>query len=406
MIGLIVSAIGFTMIGAAVARLTGGAARFLMGLGIVGTVLYVAMLFGLDPRQVLMALSVAALLVLMLKRREKQQPDRKPHSKTALAVLLLPIALALFIAGVTPLRDYDGRAFWMLKAKAIATERAIDGAFFKEEVVHSPRNQYPLLIPIDAAAAMIAAGEADERHARWIYIFALASFALHARRFAGDWVAALIPWIPQFAVWPDGSMLSAYNDGIVAAFVACALFELVERGSPLRLGLWLSFLVLAKNEGLPLALILFIAGIAVFRARVVVSFAPLIVAVTALFIWRSRVVSTDEQPFTDLLQNLPSQLHRAGPALVRFGQHAFDFKQWGLFWVVAIVAAAILIWRREWRAMALPAFVVLATVALYVAAYIVTSWKLNDLIDSSANRLLMHIAGPAVYVIGACVRSR
>src|SRR6185295_360351 len=109
----------------------------------------------------------------------------------------------------------------------------------------------------------------DDRQLRWLYLGILAALALLVReRIAtlvspavGAWCAALLVWIPQFAVETEGGALSAYNDIAIAAFAAGAFFELAEevltrRGGEaarsldreIRLGLWLAFLILTKSE--------------------------------------------------------------------------------------------------------------------------------------------------------------
>jgi hypothetical protein len=213
----------------------------------------------------------------------------RPHP--AALVCAIPFVAIFFVTAVVPLHDFDGRAFWLLKAKAIATEGRIDGPFFQGHTTYDPRRGYPLLVPLDAAAVMTAT-TLDDRQVRWIYLLALLALALHARRWIGWWAAALLPWIPQFAVTADGGATSAYNDVIVAAFAGCAFLELIGGESPLRFGLWLAFLVLTKNEGVPYALVLFAAGVFVFRRRIFVSAPSLIVAIATLFLWRSRIMST------------------------------------------------------------------------------------------------------------------
>ncbi|HKO01582.1 MAG TPA: hypothetical protein VJ032_07815 [Thermoanaerobaculia bacterium] len=79
-----------------------------------------------------------------------------------------------------------------------------------------------------------------------------------------------------------------------------------------------------------------------------------------------------------------------------------SFNAWGIFWLAAIVAATLLAVRREWR----PAAVIVAVVAMYVVVYAISAWNVDHLIDQSVDRLLMHIAGPALFAISACARSR
>lgn len=407
MTGAIVVAVAFPLIGSAVARLLGGGPRFLLGLGTVGTVLYAALLLHIPPLPVLIALLVASATVLPGMARDFRGWWRDRHTdKTATAVILLPVAVLLFVAAIMPLADFDGRAFWVLKAKAVAVEKDVDGPFFHGGSGLNPKNEYPLLVPLAAGAVMMAMGETDDLHVRWIYVLALGSLALHARRWVGAWPAALIAWLPQFAVAGEGSALSGYNDVILAAFAACAFFELIEKTSPLRFGAWLSFLVLTKNEGLPFAFLLLGAAVWVWRKRVGPALLPLGAGLTILVVWRALVEPTDDDPLVSLLPTLPARMGRLVPALTAFAGHAFSFDRWGLFWVAVIASAAIVAARREWETVAMPAVVMAAMSSLYVAAYMITNWQLHDHVEASADRLLMHLVGPAVFLIGAAARSR
>ena len=399
--GLIAAAL-FTIIGSSAARLLGrGAPAFLLGLGVTGSLLFLTMLIGLPPLPVILVLAGVAIVLWRPKL-----PSQLLSERIATIVTLVPIVAGLVLTSMHPLNDFDGRAFWMLKARALATERQIDGPFFHGEVVYSPRNEYPLLVPLDASAVMMLAGGADGESVRWIYVFALASLAFHLRRWTGAWIAALVPWIPQFAVASEGGMLSAYNDLIVGAFIACAFFELVGAESAWRFGLWLAFLVLAKNEGLPLSFLLLGIGVFVFRRKALQSAVPLAIATAALFVWRSGLEPTDEEPFFSRIGNLFAQADRIVPAASKFVSHALDVQDWGFFWIAVAVAIAVLIVRREKGTLLLPLAVIGAMGALYVAVYTATTWQLDDLMNASADRLLMHFIGPAAFLIGASLQSR
>lgn len=405
MIGLLITIIGFSIVGAAMQHLLGGGARFLLGAGTVGLTLYVTLLLHLPMIPVLALLFLVALLIAWSAGDlSRQIPRNRPTLPTIVTVI--PILALLFAAAILPLADFDGRAFWVLKAKAIASEGLIDGPFFQGKSAWNPKNEYPLLVPIANAAVMTASGGIDDLSIRWLPILALGSLAFHMRKWVGVWVAALIPWIPQFAVAPEGGALTGYNDIFLGAFAACAFFELVERASPLRFGLWLAFLLLTKNEGLPFALILLAAGIVIWRERVIRALIPVVSGMITLLVWRGRVEATDDDPLISLLPALPERLERFIPAVAGLLRHAFELDRWGLFWIAAIAAATFLIVRRDWKSVALPASIIGAMSAVYVAAYMVTLWQLEDHMEASADRLLMHFVGPATFLIGALARSR
>ena len=397
MTGLLITLVAFPLIGAAISRVVGRTSWFLMGLGAVGMTLHATLLLGIPIVLALVVLLAGAIAVLLVKRGEGWH--REEFLQPATIVMAVPCALLLYASAITPLHDFDGRAFWLLKAKAIATERHIDGPFFKGETTYNPRSRYPLLVPLDAAAVMIASRDIDDRQVRWIYPLALIALAWHARKWIGPWPAALLPWIPQFVVTDDGGALSAYNDVIVAGFAGCAFFELLERRSPVRFGLWLAFLTLTKSEGLPYAAVLFAAGIVVFGKRIFAAAAPFAVAIATLFMWRSRVPPGDEEDFLARLTHLPERLDRIAPAVLRLAQHAVRMDLWGLFWIATIIAAIALLIGGRRREAALPTYVLAAMTCVYVCAFAVSAWVMNDLIDASVDRLLMHLVIPALYLI-------
>lgn len=404
MTGLLLTLLVFPLVGLAATRLVGPSSCYLFGLGISGFVLYIALLLHIPLIASAIALVVASAVVLLLRPVSLPGRSRVREFLNPPAVIAaLPFAAFLFVTAVVPLHDFDGRAFWLLKAKAIATERQIDGPFFQGAVMHNPRNRYPLLVPIDAAAIMTGSRDVDDRPVRWIYPLALLALAMHARRWTGWWWAALLPWIPQFAVAQDGGVTSAYNDVIVATFAGCALFELVEGESPVRFGFWLAFLTLTKSEGLPFALVLFVAGAFVFARRIAPAAVTLAAAMTTLFIWRARIPPSDEEDFLSRLPHLFENAGRAGPALVRMAQHALAIPTWGFFWIFVAAAAAVLLLRRDVRVV-LPLVVLVAMTGVYCAAYVVSVWITNDLIDASVDRLLMHLVVPGLYLIALAAK--
>jgi hypothetical protein len=319
--------------------------------------------------------------------------------------MCVPFVALIFVAAITPLNDFDGRAFWVLKAKEIARERAIDGPSFRAVTLDPRKNHYPILIPLDGAVILGIAHDFDDRQLRWFYLGLLAALALLVRErigrlvspAAGAWCAALLVWIPQFAVETEGGALSAYNDLAVAAFAAGAFFELVAADSSFRFGLWLAFLLLTKSEGLPFAMVLLAVGAFVFRKRIATSAIVAGTAAAALFVWRARIPPGDEEDIIRLLPTIPQKLHNVRAALTAFPQHMLLTPRWGIFWI-AVVVAAVFATRADRKAR-LAISVIAAMLAVYVVVYIATAWVVSDLIAVTADRLLMHVTGPSLFLL-------
>ncbi|MBV8546030.1 MAG: hypothetical protein JO093_11435 [Acidobacteria bacterium] len=411
MIGLIVTLVLFPLAGLAFGRRSIGEA-FLLGAGITGTVLFVA---GVVHVPLVIAMVVLGAWTVgrgawVLK---KGFPLTTPHSALPTILMCIPLLALAFGAAIMPLNDFDGRAFWALKAKGIAHERSIDGPFFHGGT-HDPRNQYPVLIPLDGAVILSLAHSLDDRNLRWLYLGILAALALLVRErigrlvspAAGAWCAALLVWIPQFAVEPEGGALSAYNDIAIAAFAAGAFFDLLDadaRKSEIRFGLWLAFLVLTKSEGLPLALVFLAIGAFVFRKRILAPSIIAFIATLSLIVWRLRIPAGDEEDVFRLLPTLPEKLHRLGIAIAAFPRHMLLMPRWGVLWIAVIIAGIIAarLDRRAWLAIAMIASIL----ALYAAVYVTTAWVPSELIAVTADRLLMHVIAPSLFLLAVAGRA-
>jgi hypothetical protein len=428
MIGLLITIVLFPLVGWSVARRSWGEA-FLFGVGLTGAILFLTgvMHAPLVGALVLMGAWGVGCGVWEYRRRKhahSHPPRPTRHTPIATIAMALPVLVLAFVSAVAPLNDFDGRAFWVLKAKGIAHERAIDGPFFHGAT--RPRNHYPILIPLDGAVILGLSSDLDDRQLRWLYVGLLAALALLVREritnlvspWAGAWCAALLVWIPQFVVETEGGALSAYNDIAVAAFAAGAFFELVTEESrsrglavwqtsaifrphdpaAIRFGLWLAFLVLTKSEGLPFALVFLIVGAFVFRKRIATPAIVAAIAAVALLIWRARIPAGDEEDFVRMLPTIPQKLHHLRSALAAFPRHMLVFPSWGLFWI-AVVIAAVVAERVDRRSALLAIAVITSMLGVYCAVYVSTEWVPSDLIAVTANRLLMHLVAPGLFLL-------
>jgi hypothetical protein len=406
MTGLVVALIVFTAAGG----FGVWSERFLRGLAIAGIAMFLGGLVQVPP---LVTLAVVVLWgagvspAWRARRRAAPRPGETPapHNGSGilpLVVTLIPVVIVFAAALRLPLLDFDGRVFWLLKAKAIAQESAIDGPFFHGETTWNPRNRYPLLMPLDTAAVLKLSHSMDDHEIRGLYALTFLALLLVVRRRVGPWEAAIVAWIPQLLVNVEGGALTAYNDIPLAAFAACALFDVVDEAPPARIGIWLAAMTLTKSEGLLYAAVILACAAYVYRKKIWPAATQYAVAIAALMLWRSRIPATDEEDFLGRLPLLPHNLDRIVPAITGVVRHMFTFQQWGFFWIAVVIGAVIAIRRREW----IPAATIAAMLGVYLAAYLVTEWQLGELIDRSADRLLAQLVGPAVLLIRESWRSR
>lgn len=405
MIGLIATIVIFPAVGFAARRLVGTANSFLLGAGITGAWLFCAGIVHIPFALAAVLLLLATVASLVATRSSMWSDIRQDYPALPTIIAVIAAAWLLLVTTIVPLQDYDGRTFWLLKAKAVAHEGTVDGPFFTGSTV-SPRNQYPLLLPMDCALVMRISGSLDERHVRWLYACLPIAFALEIRRrFRGwfspsiaAWCAAVLMSIPQVLVRQDGGASSAYADIAMGAFAGCAAFEIIDRTSPARFALWLVFLTLTKSEGVPLALLLLAIAAFAWRRGAEIAAGPLSAAVALLLWWRTRVPQSDERDFVHIVLQLPNHWKRYGASLLEFARQPFVINNWGLLLVAFAGALIILIVRREWRPVALVASMMVPMIALYAAVFAVTDWAPIEL-TYLAPRLLTHLLGPMLFLV-------
>ncbi len=358
---------------------------WLIAFGLTGALLFLAGVLHVPITAVTAVASVAVAVAasILIVRKTPRSRDSTPGTLAATVLTIIPLAVVIYAAAFIPVRDFDGRAFWLLKAKGIAHDHAIDGPFFHGQEVNDPRNDYPLLVPLDGAVVLLLGKTYDDTYVRWLHILTFLAFVAFVRVRLGAWPAAGLAWI--------------------RAFVAGAFFEL-EDERPWRFGMWLAFAVLTKNEGLPLALILVAAGAVVLGRRVLTALVPLGLAVASLILWKHRIPHGVEEDLGALLPTFPHQLHRLPGAIAGLARHLVS-PSWGLFWCAVAVALITMAWQGSRRELVLPAYVIGAAFMLYVAVYTVTTWVQIDLINSSADRVLLHVVGPGLWVLATSVGS-
>ncbi|MCA1733849.1 MAG: hypothetical protein LC732_09625, partial [Acidobacteria bacterium] len=382
------------------AWLTGLAANgiILFALGLIGVPL------GIPALAVIGSLSVLLAIAVVVPREET-----RPRWPLVPSVLMFaPLAAILLNAAIVPVTDYDGRAFWVLKGKAIAHERAIDGPFFQGKTSRNLHSEYPLLVPLGEASVFILGGDLDDRHVRPLFALVAVTFLFAFRYRLAEtcgppraaWIAAALAWMPQLVSIPDGSAISAYADVPFAAFFGMAAEGAARREGPRRdLPLWLAALVLTKSEGVAAAVAILLALVlARFLRRLPWSVlaAPAASAAAAaalLAIWRARIPLEFDESYAAMLPTLPQRLDRVPAATFELFRRGLSFDAWGFFWIVAIAATALALTGDRWRTALVAAFAALLQSAAYVVTYAISPWILADLAGSSANRLLLHLVG-------------
>lgn len=419
MIAFAIAATYFAVIGVAMrrllharprGRLTAVGEAILYGIGTTGAAGYLAGVLNVPlTRTLFVGLWFGALAVLLRRRTAKRTPLARLDSLTCVFLTLasVPVIVTIVDSATMPLTDYDGRVTWMLKARAIAAEESISGPFFRGETSRNAHSQYPLLLPI-ADAALLKIGETlDDHAARPVYALAAAALLMMiwsaacevAPPAASAVIVASVAWLPQLASEPDGGMLSAYSDVPLAAFVALLLYSVVAGRAteePASFGVQLAFVILTKNEGVVFAAVLLIAATAwsdrTQRKRLAISLVAAAVAFALLALWRTRVPLEFDENYPHLLVRITRQLGRYPEAAKALFSRMAGFRRWGAFWIVSLLAtcAALGSSVRRRRAATI-ACCVAVNLLVDVTMYAITSWNIDELAVSSADRLLLQV---------------
>jgi hypothetical protein len=407
-IALVLTLVLFPLVGAAAAlllqlplppsRVARFAFLYLLGVGVNGAVLYVAV-------------PLVSLALVAFRWGSFATLREEPRERHGLATIVfaLPLVVLLLSAAVIPTRDYDGRVTWLPKARAIALEHSITGPFFHGERGLNLHNRYPLLLPLDAATVMRLSGDTRNEAARWIYVLIpICSLIVMRAMLRAPWVAAAVAWLPVFTSI-EGGALAAYSDFALGAFVGVAVLYLIESVTDARawrvVGVFAAFAVLTKNEGAALAIAIVIAALLVRRSWWQL-LAPIVLAEAILAYWRTLVPAAYDEQYEVLMRSLPHSLGRAPAALLAIVRHAADFSEWGLFWILVAAAIAICALRDRSPQFLIPLIVIVVALGAYTTALMVTSWRIEELANVAVNRLLSQLILPAACILANLERRR
>jgi hypothetical protein len=425
---------------------------YLLGLAWICTALYaLSHLLGvrlrLSTTLAVAAVPVAAAAVTRLAGGRAEGPGslspgqrlgwggRTALPRIAAVAFAAVVSLALFADALgTPPADWDGRMTWGAQARWLFAAGTVDPPVLLEKPWSVSHPQYPLLLPIAQGVALEIQGAADDdRAARPLYAaFFPALLAIlygRCRRWLGArtaaWVLLAAANIPLLSFAGEAGARSGYSDLPLACFYGTGLLLLLSRPrlpEGLAAGLLLAAAVLAKNEGLPLALAALLLGAATAlrrrtgrRAAVPVAAALLAVAVVVAAIgllqsWRSQIPNREDEGYAALAAR--AGVRRLAADLLPHAKIAAPLavdrmlarEHWGLFWPAALaLAAAGARGLRRPPALRL-ALAAAAPVAVGLLAYTVHPDPAR-LIAVTWNRMLLHGILPLLLLFGMALRA-
>lgn len=330
------------------------------------------------------------------------------------AIVLVGYLEVLFLrARLAEPSRWDTWAFWMPKAMSVVYFDGLDTAAGGFTSFANP--DYPPLKPAIDAAAFRFLGDVDPGALavqNWIvavaFFGAVAALLAHRVRPAILWPSlALLALLPDFGLLV-ASLLADESIALLFALAGvCGALWLVEQ--EVRYAALAAFFLvtaaLVKNEGLMLALVLFVLLTVVTRVRPwrqLLALAALpILAVVPWRLWTNANSVPESSAFRlrDLARPefLLDRIDRLGTALSELPSFLLAFDRWFLTLPLVLVAAAALVGRRP----ALSAYAV-GTLVLgvlgFASVYWASTYPLDWYIDTSADRIL-----PSLVVFAAAL---
>jgi len=315
--------------------------------------------------------------------------------------------------------EWDAFAIWQLKAQVLAIYPLHPRPdYFTNLALSYSHLRYPLMVPMISAGMHAMTGQLDDLGKTVSLLFfpgmELAVFAA-VRRINGTTAAltsaAMLACLEPICRYGG----SGTAEIAITTFYACSLLCILrwrqnrDWGFLVLAALFSGWMAWTKNEGLALAIVnaIVVAASGPRGRRRQSLAAGITLAVIVAVIYLPWILYSWGMPRTDedyagrfATLQIFSSFGRLGEILTGFGKELIDWEDWGLFWV--IVAGLALAERRRFKNPQVAAIGILLALHLiaYVPAFLVTNWKLNELLSVTLDRLLMHAAPAAAILIG------
>jgi hypothetical protein len=428
---IFVAGIGVTMsIFAHTGRLNSvecGCLGWLLGTGVVSLSLWICGMFcsGLGLQIVV---TIACLALGILGWRAKRNANARfilpaPASATEWilsGIVLIEIAVLLFVSFKHTL-GWDGLLVWELKARyAFLNGGTIPALYYSSAGRAFSHPDYPLGIPFTELWLYLWMGEPHQFWIKAIFplfygagvtLLALLGSRLTGKAWIGLLIAALVLFVPAVTTMPGGTLVG-YVDITLGVFYLAALgylllwFRTNDSCFLLIFSISSALLPWIKSEGIILWAVLVLLGLCLSVAKraipqLLISIAPGLFMVVG---WRLYLKLVHIWP--------PSDFARPSFSLLRENAGRFhdifrilfvelsDTSHWGIFWLIAVIAAIYLIASRRLEKLALAGAIILPII-LYSLTYVFSAWpSYTAHMTSSVPRLLLHVMPVAWLAIG------
>lgn len=403
---------------------------FSVGLGCMGLLLFWISLAGFRPtRSVILsiAFAVSTLFLLLWGGKRLPRPVCSFPDRLNDLWLIIPALItvsAMFIVCVHalafPIYEWDAFAIWGLKAKVLAMESLrSDPIYFHDLSFSYSHLDYPLLLPFLIAGVYGITGCTDDQAAKIIFPLFYMNLGIviywglrwKISRIQSAFLTSILLGTPVLVRWAGSGCADSL---LTLFFAASALFtvkwlEEEKRSDLLLAALFVAFCAHTKNEGMAIVLsvlaILFIFTAARFKAHRLSGFFLFVFTVSALLLpllwWVKGIPRTHENYISKISPEIVMEnAHRVRIIIPAFLKAAVNWNKWGGLWLL-IVPMSVL-GRKAFRKQSVAAIwlLFLMQIGIYQLIYLISSWNVKQLIGFSLDRLLLHIAPLAIFIIG------
>lgn len=413
---------------------------FGFGLVVLTITLFILSLCGLKPAPWMGSIEALLLLgIVVAMQRNKLRAwvlRKRRHSDEGLwlritggILILFVVALVFLVSAVSllePIVEWDVVAIWALKAKVLVHEPILTSPYFHDVSKAYSHLDYPLLWPFAMAWVWTCVGSTDLVSVKvlapaLLTSFLLAFFGLLRRnggRLHALFFTAVLAGIPFLSTQSARMMADVPLAFFALGAVVCGYFWLESAHSDdLRImAVFIIGMLFTKNEGIGLWLILgvimittLVTGRRIKLLRPATIWLGVIPALVTLpwFIFRSDIPKLQEN-YGGIINPayFLSNVSRI-PEVLRNSLHFFlNWEDWLIFWPLALLAFILTATQSLRSPMLFLFFGTVLPLLMYGYIYVITPWDLKELMEATANRLLLQIAPLWGFLLAEQIHTR
>ncbi|MBI5236611.1 MAG: hypothetical protein HY886_10245 [Deltaproteobacteria bacterium] len=350
-----------------------------------------------------------------------------PLETALVLVIVFQVVFSLMNLVALPVQGYDTWVIWFLKAKAFFIDSGVSAAFLSDPVYSNANPgayEYPILVPLLVSAGYVFMGYVDDRLVKiffWLYYLnLLGAFYYFVRPFSTRLVAlilcamlATVPRIMEQAAFGG----AGYADMPLAVYFLAAtgfgfrFFQEGKKNDFLLSALFLSIGAWTKSEGITFlaSVLIIMSAYAVYTRRregIKIVIPAVVIAVLFVLPWRLYVHTLPKLSFTMVselsVSTVLSNMERLPFILKVIVPKLFTANKYHITWALY---AVLTLWgfrsftRREYAFLQAALWIQLS---FYIFVYVITPFDLKPHIETSFDRLTIHLLPIAFLCMAVC----